>query len=199
MPTAELTTRRVLDMLAPFDDDVVPCTVLPDKWWLPTSGVYRKADGEYTDATAAAITLCLQCPQQVGCLDRQMRAEGTARPEKRYGVFGAMDPEDRYRLSRESGANSAIRTRPELGVEAAATRELILAARRVGETVTQLDTRIANAIGMQPESIAVIRTGRRKKVRTRTADAIREYLDIDGVETSAACGASPETQREGGQ
>lgn len=48
--------------------------------------------------TRIAQAICLACPVRQQCLEHAMAVEGGCRRESRYGVFGGLDGDQRYRL-----------------------------------------------------------------------------------------------------
>ena len=67
-----------------------PCQLADPDLWFATA----------PEVVATAVQLCGQCPVLERCLAVAMRIEGGQRPSSRYGVWGGLTAEQRYRLSR---------------------------------------------------------------------------------------------------
>lgn len=71
--------------------------------WFPdgTTNMYALAQ------TAEAKRICGLCPVRRACLDDVMEREGGTKPTSRFGIRGALDPDERYRLHRSRAAKAA--------------------------------------------------------------------------------------------
>ena len=47
------------------------------------------------------VSICIECPVRELCLDRAMKAEGTAARQHRHGIFGGLTPSQRATLAQD--------------------------------------------------------------------------------------------------
>lgn len=71
--------------------------------WFPdgTTNMYALAQ------TAEAKRICGLCPVRRDCLNAVMEREGATKPTSRFGIYAALDPDERYRLHRRSASKAA--------------------------------------------------------------------------------------------
>lgn len=165
-----------------------PDGVTPAAWyerWFPDTYRFTAGEqkGQYTDAAAFAVALCHMCPFVVSCRMGAVAAEGDAPASDRYGIFGAMDPEDRWGLMVEmnGGKPPTNRRYSPPSEESAPLRRLILDAIQPDEAPSALDARIADAVGISQDTVQMIRTGARPRVRLATFLAIKSWFERGGA------------------
>jgi hypothetical protein len=63
--------------------------------------------GDKADMRRRAKSKCFACNVRTECLDWALKAEGRASAQDRYGIFGAMEPTERYHEFRNREAEEA--------------------------------------------------------------------------------------------
>jgi hypothetical protein len=158
-----------------------------DAWserWFPDRYRYQAGPrkGQYTDEAAWAISRCRGCPFVVTCGMAAIDMERNAKVANRHGVFGAMDPKDRYdRLVEMNGGKPPTSRGYAVPTEdAEPLRRLLVDAKERAGTGASVDTRIADAVGIGSDTVRMIRTGKRTRVRATTYTAIMSYFEKGG-------------------
>lgn len=152
--------------------------------WFPDS--YRRTaaprKGGYTDEAAFAVARCRECPFIVSCGQGAMRAEGDRTKSDRHGIYGGMDPQDRYeRMIASHGGTRPRHPSFHTPIEdAAPLRALLEAERRRYPSATAMDVAVGEAVGLSSDTIRMIRKGQRPEVRQTTGNAIRGYFERGG-------------------
>ena len=71
------------------------CRPYNPEWWYPVSGVPRGA--------VHAVTICLSCPVRIDCLNYALDLESRTYKKNRWGIWGALRPEQRQALHESGG------------------------------------------------------------------------------------------------